>query len=280
MSGRAKAEVPDTIANPDWSGLLESALESESGSLSHYRTMYNYSLGNIAFLLYQGVTPQPVANFQRWKEVNRHVKRGASAYYILRPITVKTDQLDPKTGEPKMIQRFKPIKSVFPISMTEGEPLPDLELPEWSRDRMLGNLGLTLAADFPTYDGNTQGLSQGKTIYINPAAKHPEKTFFHETAHCQIGHTEDNYEEYLKHRGSYEAEAEGTAHIVGNELGVLSQEALADSGAYLRNWLRGEKIADRSVRRIFKAGDEILQAGRNDEKIETQSNNPAVQAGS
>jgi hypothetical protein len=248
-------------------------MKAEGGSLSHYNALYRYSMGNIAFLMYQGVTPQPIANFKRWTEVNRHVKRGAKAFYILRPITVKLhDQLD-EDGKPKTFQRFKPIKSVFRLEDTEGDPLPEIELPEWSRERALGNLGLTVV-EYEAFDAGVQGYSVGKTIAINPIAKYPEKTFFHECAHCQIGHTtEDSHDEYLKHRGVYEAEAEGTSHLVMNDLGLLTDEARSSSGAYLRTWLGGEPIPDRSVRRIFKATGEILEAGR--EGVENSDDNAA-----
>lgn len=248
-------------------------MKAEGGSLGHYNRLYTYSMGNLAFLLYQGVTPQPVANYQRWQEVGRHVKRGAKAFYILRPINVKLDELDDE-GNPKTITRFKPVKSVFRLEDTDGEPLPELELPEWSRERMLGNLAIELASDFPTYNGNVQGLSEGRTIYINPVAKYPEKTFFHETSHCVHGHTEGDYSEYLAHRGIYEAEAEGSAHIVTNELGLLDDDAREESGAYIRHWLKDGQIPDRSIRRIFKVSDEILKAGRKPEIIEAQTNNP------
>jgi hypothetical protein len=262
MSGRRPAaEVPENIARPDWQGLLEAAMETEGGSLKHYNALYRYSMGNLAFLMYQGVTPQPVANYQRWPEVGRHVKRGAKAFYILRPITVKLhDQLD-EQGQPKTIQRFKPVKSVFRLEDTEGDPLPEIELPEWSRDRALGALGLRIV-EFEAFEAGMQGYSRDKDIAINPIAKYPEKTFFHETAHHVVGHVAGDHAEYVQHRGVFEAEAEGTAHLVMNELDLLTDDARSSSGAYLRHWLGGQPVPEKSVRRIFKGTDDILKAGR------------------
>ncbi|NKY18881.1 hypothetical protein [Tsukamurella spumae] len=188
--------------------------------------------------------------------------KGASAFYIQRPILVKTGEVDQETGEDKKIQRFMPVKSVFPVSMTEGEPLPEIELPEWSRSRALAALAIHEVA-FQTQVANTQGYSAGREIAINPAAKYPAKTFFHELGHIELGHTDsDAHANYLRHRGPMELGAEAVAHLVTNELGLLTPEMASVSRAYIQTWSAGERPTDGDVRAIFKAADSIIEAGR------------------
>lgn len=261
---RRPAEVPEAVAHPDWANLLNTMLTVEGSTSDTYSRMYRYSMGNIALLMMQGVTPQPVANYERWRSVNRHVKRGSSAYYILRPITVKLDELD-ENGNEVTIQRFKPVKSVFPLSMTEGEPLPELEHPSWSKARALGSLAIT-ETSFETFEANSQGYSVGNEIAINPIARYPHKTLMHETAHVVLGHTTGTaFEEYQRHRGLAEFQAEATAHIVMNELGLAAHMDAAESRAYVQNWLSGNKPSDRDIRAVFAAADKIVRAGLEDQ---------------
>lgn len=247
---------------PDWPGLLEAALTIEGSVGNSFNRLYRYSLGNLAFLMYQGVSPQPIATYKRWSELGRQVKRGSKAREIIRPITVTLkDQLDDQ-GNPKKITRFKPVRAIFPIEDTEGEPLPEIELPEWSRTRAMGALGLT-EVKFDLFDGNIAGYSVGRNIAINPTAKHPEQTWFHEAGHIVAGHTEPGtMEQYAAHRGVFEYEAEGSAYLAMNELECLTEEVATVTRGYLQGWMRGQKPTDQSVRKVFKTADTIIDAGR------------------
>jgi hypothetical protein len=257
---------------PDWNELLEAALDIPGNVGNTYRRLYDYSMGNLAFLLAQGVTPQPVASYDRWKQVDRHVKRGAKARYILRPITVKLkDELDDE-GNPKSLQTFKAVKSVFPLEDTEGEPLPPpLELPIWSQERCLGNMAIKLV-EFANFYGNAQGYSAVGEIAINPIAVRPEATLFHELGHHACKHLERSIEEYGMHRGVFEFEAEGTAHLVMKELDRLTPEVANKQRGYMQSWTKGAvKPSNASVRTIFKATDKILRSGRESSIIDTDT---------
>lgn len=262
---------PGDFIQPDWPALLEAALTIEGSTGNLYNRLYNYSMGNRAFLMSQGVWPQPIATYKGWQAVNRHVKRGAKAKMIIRPITVKLkDELD-EAGNPKTIQRFKPVRAVFPISDTEGEPLPDIELPTWSKARALGELGIKQVA-FENFNGNVQGYSEWRTFAINPVAKYPIKTMMHELAHIVHGHTGEATDDptVIHSRPLAEFEAEGTAHLAVNEVGEMTPEMASVSRAYIQGWLSGKTPPDTSIRRIFKATDTIVNAGR-----EITRDNPA-----
>ena len=102
-----------------------------------------------------------------------------------------------------------------------------------------------------------------RNIAINPAARFPEKTLQHELGHVVLGHTTpEAHDDYLAHRGVKEFEAEGTAHIVMTELGLMTPEMASVSRGYIQQWMAGQRPSDESVRSIFKAADTILEAGR------------------
>lgn len=264
MAGRRKpaAEVPPEYAHPDWQQLLDNAILLGGTTGDTYRRFHNYSTLNCAFLMMQGCPIEPIATFKGWQSVNRQVTKGASAFYIQRPIMVKTGEVNQKTGEEERRQLFKPVKSIFPISMTEGEPLPDVELPEWSKERALGALGIRQVA-FESFESNRQGHSFGMNIAINPAAVFPEKTLFHELGHVVLGHTTgESYEEYLAHRGHRERCAESIAHIVTNELGLMTPEMAEVSRGYITSWGSDVRWNRTDTIAVFKGSDQILEAGR------------------
>jgi hypothetical protein len=252
----------DSFIQPEWPALLEAALSVEGSTMGLYNRLHRYSMGNRALLMYQGVLPQPVSTYQGWLAVDRHVKRGAKAKAIIRPISVKLrDELD-ENGNPKQIQRFKMVNAIFPICDTEGEPLPDIELPTWSKSRALATLAIT-EVPFQSFDGNTQGYSYGQKFAINPAAKYPIRTTLHEMSHIVHGHTAtaQSMEEYAQHQGLREFEAEGSAYLALNELDLITDEIATVSRGYIHGWLGQQKPPEQSIRAIFKTTDRIVTAG-------------------
>lgn len=259
---RPAAEIPEHIAKPEWSTLLDAVLNVEGSMDDTYRRMYNFSTRNLGFLAMQGCPVEPIATFKGWQAVDRQVQKGSSAFYILRPISIKLDEVDEKTGENKRLQRFKPVKAIFPISMTEGEPLPEIDHPEWSKERALAALAIREVA-FESYEGNVQGHSWSRNFAVNPVAKFPQKTLMHELSHIVLSHTvEEAHADYVNHRGIKEFQAEATAHLVTNELGLLKPEMASVSRCYVQSWLEDKTPSDDEIKGVFRATDEILAAGR------------------
>ncbi|WP_156666207.1 hypothetical protein [Rhodococcus sp. HS-D2] len=255
-----RAEVPESVAKLMPADLLEEALTLEPGELTTYNRAHTYSVRNQMLLRSQGVR-EPVASYEGWRAFNRHVIKGAKGKYIYRPITVKSEEIDENTGEPKKFTKFKPVKGAFAYSDTEGEPLPEIEHPTWSKERALGALAIREVA-FEDVSANMQGYSYERNIAISPLARYPMKTTIHELGHvCLLHTTKEAHADYLEHRGIKEFQAESTAYIVMNELDMRDQFDPAESRAYIRNWLRDEKPSDQAISQVFKASDEILRAG-------------------
>lgn len=239
--------------------LLESLLTLEGSTGETYRRFWNYSPRNIGFLAMQGCPPEPVATYRRWLELSRHVTRGQKAYAILRPIQVKFENDE---GETEIIKRFKVVRALFSLSQTAGEELPPYQPPEWSEARALGSLAIT-RVPFQSFDGNVQGYSYERNVAVSPVAVYPFKTLMHEVAHVVSGHTttRESRLEYIFHRGKYEFEAEGAAHIVLNEIGATDAFDPSESRGYVQHWMRDRSPTEASIRTVLNTSNTIIQAG-------------------
>jgi antirestriction protein ArdC len=225
-----------------------------------YSRFYQYSFLNCLLLYSQGVS-EPVATYKRWAEMGRQVQKGSKAKAILRPISIKTKNAETGEDESK-VKGFKMVNCLFTVSETEGEPLPEYELPEWSPATALEALDVR-EVPFAILDGNTAGYSVGREFAINPVAPYPLKTTFHELAHIQLGHTApDAHAAYQEHRGTAEFQAEAVAYIVMNELGMAEFMDAPESRSYIQGWLRGDMPSDQDIRQVFTVADKILKAGR------------------
>jgi hypothetical protein len=98
---------------------------------------------------------------------------------------------------------------------------------------------------------------------INPIAINLKKTIMHELGHIVLGNTmPSQHSEYANHRGPKEFEAEGTAHLVMNELELMDEETASYSRGYVRHWLQNELPPEQTIRRVFRAAEVNLKAGR------------------
>src|SRR5437899_12531753 len=73
--------------------LLEEAVSKPGTLMRAYSLFWNYSLGNQILALIQAnqrnIPLGPIASFNRWKELGRHVKRGEKAIELCMPVTCK-----------------------------------------------------------------------------------------------------------------------------------------------------------------------------------------------
>src|SRR5437899_6457623 len=73
--------------------LLEEAVTKPGTLMKAYSLFWNYSLGNQILALIQanqrGISLGPIASFNRWQELGRHVKRGTKAIELCMPVTCK-----------------------------------------------------------------------------------------------------------------------------------------------------------------------------------------------
>src|SRR5213596_2244182 len=89
----AAAQPTERQTDIQFRQLLEEAVTKPGTLMRAYSLFWNYSLGNQILALIQankrGIPQGPIASFNRWKELGRHVKRGEKAIELCMPVTCK-----------------------------------------------------------------------------------------------------------------------------------------------------------------------------------------------
>ncbi|WP_114578782.1 ImmA/IrrE family metallo-endopeptidase [Saliphagus sp. LR7] len=225
---------------------------------------HDYSHRNTLLIKLQCPEASRVAGYNTWRnEFDRHVQEGESAIWIWAPIITKQcpecenspsyhdnsdceyDETPPEEWS-KGLVGFKPA-SVFDISQTEGEPLPDLET------EATGDPGELVPALLESADslgvetrivppdewryGEAKGVCKRRSMMtMHPQVEVKDRenqadlasTLIHEYAHA-ILHFE--VEEEME-RSKRELEAEAVAYVVGRYFGVDT----SGSAFYLAAW--------------------------------------------
>lgn len=266
----ARTDQTERPAAPhSFADLLKEALEQPGTINRAYFSFHGYSLGNQLLALAQcaerGIDPGPLATFPSWKDRGRYVRKGEKALTLCMPITCKrrpeSGSTDPSADEqPKTFTRFIYKPRWFVLAQTDGNAYQPEPLPAWEKARALAALHIT-EEPFTLTDGNCFGYAKQRTIAVSPLCPRPWRTLFHELAHVVLGHTDHEQQQDGPQltRSAREVEAEGTAYLVAAALELSGAE---DSRGYLNHWRAGQPIDDTTARRIFKAADQILRAGR------------------
>lgn len=269
MARKPEASLKKTAAE-----LLYEAVHVPGVVSDAYNLFRDYSISNKMLIMTQcaikNIDCGPVGTYKFWKEHGRKVVSGkGSGLFMWMPTTYHKKDKDGEPlvnskGEPVMGMGFKLKPYWFVLSQTEGDDYIPPEIPGWD----LGDALVKLEVEpepFTMPDGNCMGYATSERhIAINPLGTHQEATTMHELAHIVLGHTEEGMlidESSRTPRSIKEAEAEATAMIV---LEALGYEDHAESRGYIQNWLgKGNEIPEESAKRIFKAAETIIQAGRN-----------------
>src|SRR4051812_5964568 len=115
---------------------LEQAVEGiqDSDTFRAYLTaqakFHHYSWGNTLLILCQCPEATRVAGYRTWQSLDRQVKKGEKAIWIIAPAYYKKKERDEQTGEDieKQVPLFRSA-SVFNVSQTDGAPLPEIPVP-------------------------------------------------------------------------------------------------------------------------------------------------------
>ena len=270
---------------------LKELFESEKYK-SYLTTMskfHNYSVNNTLLIALQRPDASLVAGYQAWqKNFNRHVNKGERGIRILAPAPYKIkeerDKLDPVTGEVMLdkdgtpqteeveikIPAFRAV-SVFDVSQTDGEPLPELEAKE-----LLSTVegyedfinAITYVAHAPIGFEDIPGASKGyfniekNRIAVQEGMSESQtlKTMVHETAHSMLHNKEVNKEDILapaKDRNTKEVEAESIAFTVYNHFSIDTSDY---SVGYIAGWSNGKDMKElkSSLDTIRRTASELI----------------------
>lgn len=229
----------------------------------HNYTINNILLADAQLYMRTGETTELLAPYKRWGKVNRNVKYGSKALYILAPIFFDEEQ-DDGTVERKMW--FKKVP-VFDLSQTEGEKF---EIDYVKYDGDISFKDIVDRTTIPVIESNkelTRGYTDGRKIWISVHISDAQKicVLFHEMAHYYLHFDKDRNEQTS---ATKELEAEAISYMISSMIGIQNDE----SAAYIRNWAgnnsheliknKGSKL----IRTAQKIIDDLDLCGLLDEK--------------
>jgi antirestriction protein ArdC len=246
---------------------IDAILDSDHFA-AYLRTMARlpqYSFGNLVLIHAQHPAPTMVAGYRRWQELGRQVKKAEHGIKILVPykrkITQEGDTDD--TDSTRMVVRGFGVGTVFDVSQTEGDPLPEPPRPEVVDGA--SDLGMRLYVDLWDFlETNGVSVSREHTEpangYFQPVTNHvaigyhidgdqATKTLMHETAHVVAGHTLGMNDRDV------ETVAESAAYVILNHYGIDSS---GYSFPYIARWARDRTILKRNLDTVQHVSSAII----------------------
>ena len=234
--------------------------------MEYLKTMsqfHSYSFNNTLLIHLQKPDATLVAGYQAWqKKFHRQVRRGEKGIQIIAPAPIRekeeVEKIDPATLEPVLkpdgtpemeeveytIPRFR-ITTVFDVSQTDGEPLPELATPELMGSVENYEIFMQAIRDispvpirFDEIESGAKGFysSIDKEIVIQNGMSESQtmKTGIHEVTHAKL-HDRDVMEEMgeKKDKLTREVEAESVAYTVCQYFGLDTSEY---SFPYIAGW--------------------------------------------
>ncbi len=210
--------------------------------------------------------------YLQWKEVNRNIKQGAKAIYILVPYMKKVEKeeneksTDSESNEVLMGFMSKP---VFKVEDTEGESLEyeDIQLPEHPLLERAEELGVEVKSAPGSYQYYGYYNTDRKEIIL---ATPEEKTFFHELAH--VAHEKVIKKLKPGQNPAQEIVAEFTAQVLCNMVGKTMDRHLGNSYIYIERYAQAlEMTPHKAVLSLLLEIDKILKLILKKEEPDVQS---------
>lgn len=233
---------------------------------------HSYSFNNCILITIQKPDATLVAGFQSWKKnFKRTVKKGEKAIKILAPIPRKFEKevMDEEGNiEVKEVRYtiFHAV-SVFDISQTEGEEVPDIckELKDDVEDfeNLISKLVKLspVPVEFKKVSGSANGFysHDTKSIVVDEELGEMQKikTLVHEIAHAILHNKETGVQKDVDQR-TKEVQAESVAYTVCNYIGLDTSEY---SFGYVAAWSEGKELKEltESMEAIRSTASEIIE---------------------
>jgi N-terminal domain of anti-restriction factor ArdC len=246
---------------------IDAILDSDH-FVAYLRTMArlpHYSFGNLILIHAQHPAPTMVAGYRRWQNLGRQVHKGERGIKILVPYKRKVTQDEDRNddaGDRMVVQGFG-VGTVFDVSQTDGDPLPEPPRPEAIDG--VSDVGMRLFVDLWDFlELNGVSVSREQTApangYFQPATNrvaigyHSDgdqatKTLTHETAHVVAGHTLGMNDRDV------ETVAESAAFVVLTRYGL---DSAGYSFPYIARWAQDRGVFKRNVDTVQHVASAII----------------------
>jgi len=231
---------------------------------------HNYSFNNCLLIAMQKPDATHVAGFASWRDnFKRNVMKGEKGIRILAPSPYKAkkeqDRIDPKSGRTVVGADGKAIKdmvevtmpafkvaTVFDVSQTDGEPLPEIGVDELSGsvDKYSDFLDALkksspVPIEFEDITSGAKGYYDQTERRIAICAGMSElqtlKTAIHELAHARLHHIDKNAPKDTSRpdADTREVEAESVAYVVCQHYGLDTSDY---SFGYIAEWSGAKEL--------------------------------------
>lgn len=249
---------------------------------------HNYSTNNTILIARQNPEATLVAGFKSWENnFNRHVKKGEKGIKIIAPSPYKkkviVEKVDPVSMEIKLDMNGNPEKeeteikmtayrivSVFDVSQTEGEPLPQIAVEltdnvnEYEAFMQAIRQSTSIPIEFEDISdsaakGYFDNAAQKIVIRKGMSESQSVKTAIHELAHSILHNTDTNAEGAGKDRQTKEVEAESVAYTVCSHFGIDTSDY---SFGYIAGWSSGREADElkQSLETIRETSSELINS--------------------
>ena len=225
---------------------------------------HSYSFNNMLMIYMQRPDATRVAGYRTWQKMGRQVQKGEKGIRIFAPCPFKKKDAD---GEEIGTGMWFKIVSVFDISQTEGDDLPEAlsgRAGDHGQEFYDSLASLAKAEGYTIKKDQLQGakgVATRKEILLEERNSMVEDatTIAHELAHHKLGHLTDRKG---IDRDRAEFEAESVAYLVAQSAGIESE---ASSGTYLLSWAQGDadKVMDvmmDSGKIVAKVANDLITA--------------------
>ena len=233
---------------------------------------HRYSYGNILMIMSQRPDATRVAGYRQWQQLGRQVQRNERGIRILVPHrhripdTRQDRELDEQEddGPAHYVTRGFGVGTVFDLSQTEGEPLPEPPRPQelegesaasfWLCDQLRDYLEersvLLQLTELDGPRGTYHPALKRIQLQVGMSPDQTAKTLCHETAHYVADHTAG------VHRRDAETVAEASSFVVLNHYGI---DTSSYSFPYVATWTDGDRqVLTRNLSAIQRVSDSLI----------------------
>ena len=231
---------------------------------------HEYSYGNVLMIMSQRPDATRVAGYRRWQQLGRQVRAGERGIRIYVPYRTRIDDSqsdleaeDDRDNATQYVTRGFGIRSVFDISQTEGEPLPEPPMPRdlegespasfWLAEQLrdyLEDQGVLLQlGELDGPKGSYNPLLRRIQLQVGMSADQTAKTLCHEMAHYVADHSGGIP------RKDAETVAEASSFVVLHRFGVDTSDY---SFPYVAAWAQNQETLTQNLSAIQQVSDQLI----------------------